>query len=80
MKIIKQFDDLEYFKKRYKGNKIEADDMWSWGLGEDGELYCRTTTISSKKWLSMSEVAGLVFSIADMKRIVKEFGHLLSLL
>jgi hypothetical protein len=80
MKIVKEFSDLEFFRKRYRGNFYSQQDMWLWGLGENGELYCRCSTFAEGKWYPSDDIPYLNLSIADMKRITKEFGHLLVIL
>ena len=51
---------------------------WTWGLGEDGNLYGRGTIsgYSYDKSFQLYELIGFGISLGEMKRIVKEFGHL----
>ena len=82
MKIIKEFEDREYYRLpevRPKHKAIEPDATWFWGLGEDGYLYYRfVPTLYEGQWYSYQVPTGqLPMSIAQMKKIVKEFGHLL---
>ena len=76
MKIIKSFEDLEFFKRRYRGETVEPEDTWAWGLAEDGSLWYLNTLVD-KRWHSAENIPNLALSIKEMKRIVKEFGHLL---
>ncbi len=79
MKIIKQFDDFEFFDKVYEGPNDPEKDMWKWGLGDNGVLYCQSTDfIFHPEWMTLghSPMAATKLSIKDMKKIVKEFGHL----
>jgi hypothetical protein len=80
MKIIKQFEDQEFFKKRYRGEPFGPKDKWIWGLAEDGGLWYKNSFLSDWNWHSADNIPNLALSIKDMKRIVKEFGHLLAFL
>lgn len=71
MKIVKSFEDQKFFQRRYRGCNYKGE--WLWGFGDDGELYCRCTQFGHDNWAALSE---LDLTIEDMKRIVKEFGHL----
>ena len=78
MKIIKEFSDPEFHDKRALFN----DGEWFWGLGEDGNLYCRWTPMFGpyeETWFEVSQMERILplISLREMKRIVKEFGHLL---
>jgi hypothetical protein len=72
MKIVKQFDD-EIYKIDYYG----ANGTWTWGLGEDGNLYIRRLPIRKgyKEWMLSTDLA-IPIDLQTMKRIVKAFGHL----
>lgn len=75
MKIVKQFDDFEYFDYVYEGYGIRG--FWRWGLGEDGDLYCQSSDFQDpREWNSWSSV-NMPLSLKHMKRLVKEFGDLL---
>jgi hypothetical protein len=78
MKIIKQFSDPIYMRKTYES--WESDDElvgdWAWGLGADGNLYCKCSDFENDDWYLFSHTSFKV-GIPEMKRIVKEFGHLL---
>jgi hypothetical protein len=78
MKIVKQFDDYEFYKHQ---KHLPKDGFWKWGLGDDGNLYFMCSElleIYGDEWI---EYDGDEYSIHirfnDMLKIVKEFGHLL---
>ena len=87
MKIIKSYDDPEFFQKTIKMYKSDTyssytakGNIWKWGLGDDGKLYCQCSDFAdSENWhsLGICPTAADVLSISDMKKIIKEFGHLL---
>ncbi|HEY5267915.1 MAG TPA: hypothetical protein VII94_02180 [Candidatus Saccharimonadales bacterium] len=80
MKIIKQFRDDSFIEKRYKD---AHEYTWTWGLGEDGELYYhqthkdQQTDLNSWYLAAYSSIVMRAVSLQVMKRLVKEFGHLL---
>ena len=74
MKIVKSFEDQKFFQRRYRGCNYKGG--WFWGLGDDGELYCRCTQFDNNSWHRFDELGIFDPTIEDMKRIVKEFGHL----
>lgn len=81
MNIVKQFEDKEYYLLpgvRPTG-RIEPDATWFWGLGDDGQLYYRFVSIYfPDRWYAyQSHADSLPMSIAQMKKLVNEFGHLL---
>jgi hypothetical protein len=86
MKIIKQFDDFEFFCRLYEpllsDSHDPAKDMWRWGFGDDGQLYYQSTEGQPKSWypLRVATNAARILTLQDMKRLVKEFGHLLTFL
>lgn len=75
MKIIKEFEDPEYYGKRYRGCPLG---VWNWGLGDDGEIYCKSNAFGDRgeDWHSIDYLS-IVPPIKEMKKLVKEFGHLL---
>lgn len=79
--IVKSFSDFEYFQKSYDELLPEEElkkGFWEWGLGNDGELYCRCSDFESpEEWHNADNTTCDALTIRDMKRIVKEFGHLL---
>jgi len=81
MKIIKSFEDPEFFTKVYiKYDPNVKSGTWLWGLGDDGNIYCRCSNFSAPTvWfkLGVSPVAINELSIREMKRLIKEFDHLL---
>ena len=52
---------------------------WYWGLGDDGNLYCRGSYYSDR-WRLFNYGLGWDLTIKDMKKIVKQFGDLLPFL
>lgn len=79
MKIIKQFDDFAFIEKRYED---AHEYTWTWGLGDDGELYyhqtCKgKTDLDSWCLATYNHIVMRYVSLQVMKRIIKEFGHLL---
>ena len=77
MKIIKSFPDHEFINDRVEnvdGSKSE----WYWGFGDDGGLYYRTTEHNlPEQWSAVDYTLGYDIRLKDMKKLVKEFGHLL---
>jgi len=80
MNIVKEFEDNEYYHLpgvRPTG-VIDPSATWFWGLGEDGHLYYRFIPSYTDQWSSYQIHADHIpMSIAQMKKIVNEFGHLL---
>ena len=80
MKIIKEFEDKEYYRLpvvKPKHRAIESYATWFWGLGEDGNVYYRfIPTDYPDRWYSLQNASDLPMSVAQMKKIVNEFGHL----
>lgn len=68
MKIVKEFQDDNYAEKN--GCRI-----WYWGLGDDGNIYRRLD--DKDDWVDINGLLPIRTDLNDMKRIVKEFGHLL---
>jgi hypothetical protein len=84
MKIVKSFDDNDFFKEFFhlsfeKDDPSYVNGIWRWGLGDDGELYCQSSDFEDpKEWYSLwYNTIIRISSIKTMKKIVKEFGHLL---
>jgi hypothetical protein len=78
MKIIKQFDDPEYFSRIFRRNP-GPNEYYKWGLGDDGLIYYSDTvgyTSSPNNWDLICR-PGCTLMIKDMRLIIKEFGHLL---
>ena len=78
MKIIKSFPDHDFINSRLE-NKDGHFDEWYWGLGNDGELYYRTTEneLHPDQWYAVDYTLSYDIRLKDMKKLVKEFGHLL---
>lgn len=81
MNIIKSFEDFKFFDKHYEGSEPNdpIKDKWEWGLGDDGNLYCRCSEFNrSNEWLPYpNDTPNFIkVSFSDMMRIVKQFGHL----
>lgn len=75
MKIVKEFRSDDWAKSCSSGYpKAE----WAWGLGEDGHLYGKggiSGHIYHDNWYPYSKMR-FGIAISEMKKIVKEFGHL----
>jgi hypothetical protein len=85
MKIIKHFSDPIYAAKYAELIGIEFK-SWHWGLSDSGDLYFKSQEWSEDNpsqfkfheedgWIP-TNIVEINFSIYDMKRIVKAFGHL----
>jgi len=75
MKIVKEFEDKEYFRRNYGSE----NGYWSWGLGDDGEVYFKSSLAGTPgTWYGLHTVVAshYIIRLNDMKRIVKQFGHL----
>jgi hypothetical protein len=81
MKIIKQFEDKETLLLIYhwvETKELNGDYLY-WGLGNDGNIYCRCSRFSSNEWKIINNLGHSLsrcFSLKLMKRIVNNFGHL----
>jgi hypothetical protein len=81
MKIVKSFEDPEFLAEYY--NWYSASQLigtsFLWGLGDDGNLYAKCGRFTDPhRWyptISLSDMEQY-FQLKLMKRIVKEFGHL----
>jgi len=85
MNIIKQFESNEFAIKKSAGN---INSFWLWGLGDDGILYGKGLFAGNYlmgewspyylmgEWAPY-EVLSFGIPLSEMKKIVKEFGHLL---
>ena len=80
MKIVKEFEDPECLAKIYHWCSAQelSQEHFYWGLGDDGELYLSCTRfVDQNNWHKLSSIDMRDhFSLKTMKRIVKEFGHL----
>lgn len=88
MKIVKFFEDEDFFEKYHNDQGIQDDAYkqkghWYWGLSDDGDLcYHSSVYHHTEQWIIFNsnekhyKVASKL-SLKDMKKIVKEFGHLL---
>lgn len=80
MKIVKEFEDPEVLRLLYHWCAEEDLDgsYFFWGLGDNGELYCRSDRFRQDNWFEIAAVSGFqgMINLKIMKRIVKEFGHL----
>lgn len=86
MKIVKIFEDKEYFDKMHAHYAQEIG-SWFWGLSEDGEIYYKEVFNLNRKegydWIGFNfmGVSNLShFTLREMKLLVKEFDHLLAFL
>jgi hypothetical protein len=82
MKIVKSFEDnihAEAVKRKTMLND-SYHVQWFWGLGMDGNLYCKCPTFStSKDWILASDMYHSPSpGLASMKKIIDRFGHLLA--
>jgi hypothetical protein len=75
MKIVKQFSSNDFAIKKSSPDMIGAN--WTWGLGNDGELYGRGSFAQYyiREWFIYRN-ASFGIPISEMKKIIKEFGHL----
>lgn len=84
MKIVKEFEDPEFMANpRICGLEDVKDYKWIWGLGDDGNLYYRCTRLEDPNvwWdLKGADYVAPLITLKHMKKIVKEFGHLLAFL
>jgi hypothetical protein len=69
MKIIKEFQDHDFLKSAVD---TPEDHIWIWGLGDDGWVYYKSNAYDLDQW----SIYGYSLSLRTMKKIVKEFGHL----
>ena len=80
MNIVKQFEDPDFYRRRWSISLFNKDGRWYWGLGDDGSLYFKCSAIDNPNvWYGHNTVMGERFvpTIKEMKRIVEEFAHLL---
>ena len=83
MNIVKQLNDPEFFERHFF-MELDDDDLskgyWIWGLGDDGELYFRCSLFThGDMWHPYPEEGysdKLLVTFGEMRKIVKEFGHL----
>lgn len=81
MKIVKQFEDDDFLRKVYswrEPHEFNDQDKFIWGLGEDGNLYFKCTRFNpGDAWNTFKTVAVADhLTLKEMKRLIKEFGHL----
>jgi hypothetical protein len=80
MKIVKELESNKFAIKRSPGmNDSNHKAHWSWGLGEDGILYGKGVFSGHSyedNWYPYHTLS-FGITISEMKRIIKEFGHLL---
>ena len=70
MEIVKEFKDDDYAERHNCRN-------WYWGLGSDGNIYRRLS--DQDDWVDVN-VLPIRIDLRDMKKLVREFGHLLPFL
>jgi len=80
MNIVKEFEDHNFFcLDKISHPNFHQYFSWYWGLSDDGKVYYRCTRFSDPdEWRALEdngEVAVLI-SLGTMKKIVKQFGHL----
>jgi len=79
MKIIKQFEDLEFLDLLKIKYNYQDYKTFSWALGDDGEIYYIppwTIFNGIVKLIGGEVIVTNILSFATMKKLVKEFGHL----
>jgi hypothetical protein len=89
MKIIKSFEDPEYFESYYNFHGIGISETipktigrWYWGLGADGEIYYHST-VNCKKDVWYEAVSQNYNKLNSLKTIIKithEFEEILAFL
>lgn len=81
MNIVKEFEDQDFFQHpKLSTPEYHLRYTWYWGLSDDGNLYYRCTRFSNPdEWreLASSEQIAPLVSLKTMKKLVKQFGHLL---
>ena len=77
MKIVKEFESSE-FASKIQHVTFRHFNYLKWGLGDDANLYCQGKYSNSEysPWINPFENS-VYPDINEMKKIVKEFGHLL---
>jgi hypothetical protein len=81
VRVVKSFEDPEFLKAIYgwvSDKEVEKDHFY-WGLGDDGGLYLSCSRFRDNDyWHKLEAISNIEdhLSIRVMKRIVKEFGHL----
>jgi len=81
VKIVKEFEDHNFFTHpKMSTPEYHNGYTWYWGLGDDAKIYYRCTRFTDPDlWWNLedsAEVAALV-GLKTMKKLVKQFGHLL---
>jgi hypothetical protein len=81
MNIVKEFEDQDFFQHpKISTPEYHSKYTWYWGLGDNGKIYFRCTRFSiPDDWhdLSFSSDIAPLIGLKTMKKIVKQFGHLL---
>ena len=88
MKIVKSFEDKDFFEKYHNDSERDISDdykmkgQWYWRLGDDGNLYYHSSVYcKTDEWQIFQQPhnwkVAANLSLKDMKKIVKQFGHLL---
>ena len=80
MKIIKYFEDFEFYCKYFDKPHNVLINKWEWGLSQDCNLYCRCSEMPNWGWFSYNEIEGYKVNLWDMKKIVDNFSYLLIVL
>lgn len=85
MKIIKEIISQDYYKNYLGDLNFETEEefeeaskngYWLWGLGADGDLYCKCSDFEDPNDWYLYDVISCP-PLVEMKKIVKAFGHLL---
>jgi hypothetical protein len=79
--IVKEFEDHEFFRHPMMSSpEFHNQYTWYWGLEEGGEIYYRCTRFSDPdEWrrLTNNRDIAVLIGLKTMKKLVKQFGHLL---
>lgn len=80
VKIVKEFEDQEFFcHSELSSPEYHNKYTWFWGLGEDGNIYYRCTRfVDPDQWDKLNRYPSIavLVSLKTMKKLVKQFGHL----
>jgi hypothetical protein len=81
VKIVKEIEDHDFFcNPQISTPEYRGRYTWYWGLGDNGRIYYRCTRFAAPdEWHSLQDNTGVAaeVSLKTMKKLVKQFGHLL---
>jgi len=87
MKIIKSIEDPKLVIN-ILGESASIDNFWKWGLTDTGEIvaqsslflepsdFTSTEDVEIDEWIPLEWVCNIPWNLAMMKRLIKEFDHL----